>query len=149
MKRIEAYRCEYCGKIYLTPHGCKRHEDRGCCQRPERRPLCYSCKHYHQELVEKENIIYYTGYATPWGEEENMKKFDVNRCAHPDNECKLFNNFKLSAEMQTALSEADFVAMPSMSIGGCKFYAPIPEHPYAVTQENTDNNSMLYDKESI
>lgn len=134
MKQINAYRCDFCGKIYLTQWGCKRHEERGCCQRPEKRPLCYSCQYYHQEIVEHENVIYYTGSATPWGEEENMKKFDANRCEHPDNECKLYNNFKLSAEMQEGLADADFVPMPCQQSGGCKFYDPIPDHPYAVNQ---------------
>ena len=134
MKQINAYRCDFCGKVYLTPHGCKRHEERGCCQRPELRPLCYSCQHYHQEMTEKENIAYYPrGIRTPW---DNMviKKFDINRCEHPDNECKLYNNFKLSAEMQEGLADGGFGPMPCQQSGGCKFYDPISGHPYAVNQ---------------
>lgn len=134
MKEIIAYRCDFCGKVYLTPWGCKRHEEHGCCQRPERRPLCYSCRHYHQELSEHENVIYYTGAATPWGEEESIKKFDTNRCTHPDNERKLYNNFKLSAEMQEGLADCGFVPMPCQQSGGCKFYDPIPGPPYSVNQ---------------
>lgn len=131
MKQINAYRCDFCGKIYLTPRGCKRHEKCGCCQRPELRPLCYSCQYYHQEMIETEAISYYPrGIRTSY-DDMGMKKFDVNRCDHPDNERKLYNNFKLSAEVQEGLLDAGFNPMPNRKSGGCKFYAPIPGHPYA------------------
>lgn len=134
MKHVQAFRCDYCGKVYLKESSCKQHEQERCCQRPDIRPYCYSCKHYHQEFDKKENVIYYTGVYNPFtdDEDESVKTFDVNRCTHPDNERKLYNNIKLSAEMQTALDECDFYPMPTPKSGGCKYYEPIPEHPWAI-----------------
>lgn len=37
MKEINAYRCEHCRKVYLSRHGCAKHET-GCYKNPNRKP---------------------------------------------------------------------------------------------------------------
>ena len=107
MKQVQAYRCEHCGKVYLMKSACIEHEAHRCPHNPENRPLCYDCKHYQPsaEADNKERIIYYSGFR-PWDDEEikYSKKFDPNKCECTDR--KLFNNIKLSDEMQDALHEA-------------------------------------------
>ncbi len=129
MKEVIAYRCQYCGKVYLKDYACKKHEDKICPRNPDIRPLCYSCEFYHQELDKKEIIAYYV--ETYMGQDVLTKHFDLNLCKHPDNQFKLYNNIKLSDEMREGLSDAGFVPMPNHLSGGCDFYKPIPNHPYA------------------
>ena len=131
MREVEAYRCEYCGKVYLKKTACKEHEAHRCPRNPENRPICYDCKHYQQsmEADNKEWISYYI--ESPWVDVEYRKKFDPNKCEVSG--CKLFNNMKLSCEMTTALDEAGYKSMP-LPKEGCKDFKP------------TDNNNNGTDK---
>lgn len=137
MKEVPAYLCEHCGKVYLKRHACKKHEEDICPKNPEIRPLCYSCEHYHEELMKREIIAYYL--ETYFGEDVYEKEFNLNTCNHPDNWQKLYNNVKLSDEMREGLSTAGFVPMPTRKTGGCKFYKVIPDHPYAEKQQKPES----------
>ena len=46
MKEVKAYRCEFCGKLFLRKHNCEEHEKNDCHKIPKNRALCYECKHY-------------------------------------------------------------------------------------------------------
>lgn len=124
MKQVQAYRCEHCEKVYMMKSACLEHEAHRCPQNPENRPLCYDCKHYQPsvEADNKERIIYFSGFC-PWNDEEIKlgKKFDPNKCECTDR--KLFNNIKLSDEMQEALHEAGYNPMP-LPKDGCKDFEP-------------------------
>lgn len=130
MKQVTAYRCEHCGKTYLIAGACAKHEDEVCMKNPAIRPLCYSCQHYKESWQdeEKERIAYY--FDTCFGERYDIKLFSPNRCTHLD--CKLYNNIKLSDEMQTALSEENYIAMPTRRTGGCEHYQLDPKKEYNV-----------------
>lgn len=116
----QAYRCEYCGKIYLRKSACLLHEIHLCLRNPENRPLCYDCKHYNPCFFdnEKEAITCYGD--TPWGGEFKYKiHFSPNKCELQN--FKLFNNIKLSDEKTTALYEAGYEAMP-LPKDGCEYF---------------------------
>lgn len=125
MKRVQAYRCEHCGKVYLMKSACLEHEAHRCPHNPENRPLCYDCKHYHpsMEADNKERITY--EIDCPWGDVEYSKKFDPNKCERTDR--KLFNNIKLSDEMQEALHEAGYNPMP-LPKDGCHMFLPFTDN---------------------
>ena len=128
MKQVEAYRCDYCGKVYLTECRCKRHEEHSCCHHPAIQPLCYSCQYYKAEYNHKEQIVCRS--EAPFDKGTEIKKeFDLNTCLHPKKQGKLFNNFKLSNEMRRALSQASFIPMPNLKSGGCNYYRPILRKP--------------------
>lgn len=139
MKEIIAYRCEHCGKLYMIESACSKHERDRCPKNPEIRPLCYSCEHYQASFDdgEKEKVEYGHGYHYDGSEYCSVKMFAPNRCKHPEKNCKLYNDIKLSDEMREGLTEVDFVAMPTPRSGGCSTYKPISNHPYAVKQINT------------
>lgn len=46
MKEVKAYRCEFCGKLFLRKNNCEEHEKNDCSKIPKNRALCYECKHY-------------------------------------------------------------------------------------------------------
>lgn len=121
MKEVQAYRCEHCGKVYLMKSACLEHEAHRCPRNPENRPLCYDCKNYQpsMEADNKERISYFID--APWGDVEYCKKFDPNRCAITKQ--KLYNSMKLSDEMEDALYEADYRAMP-LPKDGCRLFVP-------------------------
>lgn len=127
MKEVQAYRCEYCGKVYLIKGKCIVHEQYRCTRNPELRPLCYDCKHYEPSVKadNQERVVWYTD--SPWGDVENMKKFDPNRCSVLG--CKLFNNMKLSDEVLEALDENDYTAMPLPSSGCVNFVEAKEDKP--------------------
>lgn len=117
MKEIQrAYRCEYCGKLYLLKGACATHEKR-CLRNPQNRPLCYDCKHYKISMLENadEKITYYEDYGCR--EVARYKMFSPNRCDALN--VKLFNNIKLSDDIAVALYEEDYEAMP-LPKDGCE-----------------------------
>ena len=83
--------------------------------------MCYDCKHYQPSSEEdnRERITY--EMDCPWGDVEYSKNFDPNKCERTDR--KLFNNIKLSDEMQEALHEAGYNPMP-LPKDGCKDFEP-------------------------
>lgn len=127
MKQVTAYRCEHCGKLYLRKGSCKEHEKKRCCKNPLNMPYCYSCKHYKEEFVEHEDVVYYID--SYFGQDEYSKRFNPNICKHRG--CKLYNNINLSADMIVGLEEVDYEPMPTLKTGGCQSYEPVEEHPYA------------------
>lgn len=124
MKKVTAYRCEHCGKLYLKEKACIEHENERCFKHPQRMPLCYSCKHYNPAYEEdKEEIEFY--YTSPFGEESSTKMFDPHRCKHPEINCKLYNDVKLTDDITIALTEGyGYRPMQTKSKGGCEYYQP-------------------------
>ena len=115
MKEVKAFRCDFCGKLYLRKSACSKHEENRCTQNPKLHPLCYNCKHYKVNWYEhsKEKIIY------------NLDKpevlFDPNKCDVTD--CKLYYNIKLTDDLTTALDEAGYKPMP-LPEDGCTDFEP-------------------------
>ena len=131
MITIKGYKCEYCGKIYLKMTACHIHETTRCNRNPFIRPYCYSCQHYYEAQCNDVEGIVWRSDDSKWYR-ENYKNFTVNKCKHPDNERKLFNDVNLSSAMKDGLHRADFKEMPTKKNGGCKFYLAIKGHPFAV-----------------
>ena len=133
MKQVTAYRCEHCGKVYLTQYHCRKHEPL-CTQNPQTRPLCYSCQNYNMAGPDEWMFVEIPdgGYNNPF-EDTTRLKFDLNTCearkSDPDGNF-LFNKRKQTPETLTALKRDGFIPMPSKSSGGCKNYKPIEGHPY-------------------
>ena len=126
MKKVEAYRCEHCGKLYLRPHACQHHEHNLCLANPTLQPLCYNCIHYQQwidgmseELSDRIEIWHDDG----WHEWSEIKIFSPNRCAkRPD--IKLYNNIRLKEDTVIALDDTnEYTAMPKPA-DGCEYYEP-------------------------
>lgn len=137
MKEVTAYRCEHCGKLYLREFACKTHEQERCMQNPQIQPLCYSCEHYEPSWLdeEKEEIEYCYSCSYDGDEYYTTKLFSPNKCSHPDNNHKLYNNVKLSEEMIAGLEDKDYYPMPTLRTGGCNHYSPIEGHPYSITNK--------------
>lgn len=139
MKKVQAFRCEHCGKMYLTERNCQRHEDGLCLKNPNIRPLCYSCQHYYcADESEKEIVeVYYDGY---FGQEVYEISMSQNRCKHPGRDCKLFNNMRLRDDTVEAIEESGFEEMPRPKDGGCEYYKPWPNH-HLLPKQASDENS--------
>ncbi len=138
MKQVTAFLCEHCHKVYLRAHACKKHEQFRCTQNPEIRPLCYSCEYYAQSGFEdKADDIEFEFWTDYYGDQHSSsKEFSPNKCSHPSNGGKLYNNMKLSAKMTEALSNYGYKPMPTLRTGGCQFYKAIPNHHYAIKTES-------------
>ena len=122
MEKIEAYKCQYCGKLYKTATGCINHEEKLCTKHPNRIPFCYHCKHYSSSYDSdaREEITYYITAGHDGHEVPQFKKFEPNRCNL--SRCKLYNNVRLSDELQEALQESGYQPMPTPQTGGCKHF---------------------------
>ena len=144
MKEVKGYRCEFCGKTYLRPHACKDHEENRCRRNPQNIPFCYSCQHYSPaEWREKETVYYWLEYQCG-GEDQFEKTIDINRCSHPERECKLFNNIRISDELYEGLREAGYEEMPTNKTGGCPHYKPHEWHPhFKILNPNQNENNDL------
>ena len=128
MKQIQPYRCEHCGKVFLRKSACIEHEAHRCSHNPDYRPLCYNCQHYMPSINigNKERIVYFSAHC-PWNDEEfkYSTMFDPNKCECTDR--KLFNNIKLSEEMQDALHDAGYEPMP-LQKNGCHLFLPFTDN---------------------
>ncbi len=122
MEKVEAYRCRYCGKLYMTAIGCEKHEAHLCVKLPERLPYCYRCRHYNPsyESDSREQIKFYEANGLGGRNVPQFKKFEPNRCNQLG--CKLYNNTRLSDELQKALGDNGYRPMPSPKTGGCKYF---------------------------
>lgn len=121
MKKVIGYRCEHCGKVFMTENGCRNHEESRCAKNPDRMPFCYDCEHYDAEFGRDKDDIEYFIRMGPYGEDiTGFKKFEPNRCRAKG--CKLYNNIKLSEEMQDALDDNGYKPMPTPMTGVCDDY---------------------------
>lgn len=122
MEKIEAYKCQYCGKLYKTMKGCIKHEERLCTKHPDRTPYCYHCQFYDPsyESDSREEITYYVTAGYDGREIPQFKKFEPNQCTLLRR--KLYNNTRLSDELQEALQESGYQPMPTPQSGGCKHF---------------------------
>lgn len=120
MKKVQAYRCEYCGKVYLLPHACSKHEERNCRKNPRLQPLCYHCKHYEAAPPSRVTTIY-LNYDPEEDWASYKKNFTDNRCKRMGDRLHLYNRICLTKEMKDALHASGFIAMPLPS-EGCQLY---------------------------
>ena len=44
MKEVKAYKCEFCGKLFLRKNTCEEHEKNGCSKIPKNKFLIKYCK---------------------------------------------------------------------------------------------------------
>jgi len=111
MKEVKAYRCEYCGKVYLRKGNCKKHEH-FCYHNPKNARPCYDCKYQSMEAIDsdcgirvretfycsKKDIFMYPPLFVY--EHENVSDEDYANnlgespdcCAQMLKECKYFKN---------------------------------------------------------
>lgn len=142
MKQVIGYRCEFCGKTYLRPHACKDHEENRCIRNPKNIPFCYSCQHYSPaEWREKETVYFKMQLWEDWKECE--KTIDINRCTHPERNCKLFNNIRISYDLYEGLRDAGYEEMPTQN-ERCPHYKPHEWHPHfkILNQNQNENNDL-------
>nr|DAU53606.1 MAG TPA: zinc finger domain protein [Caudoviricetes sp.] len=115
MIRVNAYRCSYCGKLFLTERGCVKHEEKYCNKLPCNIAACYSCKWYKE--TGQTTTITRTGFASLAGHEyEYEKTVCVNICLKHHN-AKMFNSFHASAELVDDAENSGFRIMPTMEEG--------------------------------
>ena len=115
MIKIDAYRCSYCGKLFLTGRGCVKHEEKYCGKSPCNLAACYSCKWYKE--TEQTATITRTGFHPQTGREhEYEKEIHVKICLKYHN-AKMFNSFHASEELIEDVENNDFRVMPTMEEG--------------------------------
>lgn len=117
MKEVKAYRCEFCGKLFLRKHICDKHEKNDCCKIPKNRALCYECKHYNVGFIgfEKEEDIELV-------RDDGIKftkRMKRNRCEI--NNDSMFNPLHMRDYVCDALIGAGWQYMPTVE-NGCKNY---------------------------
>ena len=112
MKKVEAYRCDHCGKLFMRDYNCHKHETQ-CTKNLLVRPLCYDCKFYepayYEELEEVE--IWHTDAMG--GERSCKKEFAPNKCSRPEKDCKLFANIHMGEDTYVSLTDEGWEAMPT------------------------------------
>ena len=88
--------------------------------------MCYDCQHYEETF---EDIDYVEWIDTNWSDpelyERHYKKFYSNKCVVRN--LKLYNNIKLSQDMQNGLRDAGFTPMPK-PYEKCPNFAPKHKH---------------------
>lgn len=115
MIRVDAYRCSYCGKLFLTERGCVKHEEKYCGKIPRNIAACYSCKWYKE--TGQTTTITITGLPPLAGHEQEYEKtVRVNICLKHHN-AKMFNSFHASAELVDDAENSGLCIMPTMEEG--------------------------------
>lgn len=115
MIRVDAYRCSYCGKLFLTERGCVKHEGKYYGKSPCNLAACYSCKWYKE--TEQTTTIPKTWFHPQTGREhEYEKEIHVNVCLKYHN-AKMFNSFHASEELIDDAENGGFRIMPTMEEG--------------------------------
>lgn len=114
MKEVKAYRCEFCGKVFLRKNTCEKHEKNDCSKIPKNRALCYDCKYYHiannnevkdVELVGDDGIRF-------------AKRMELNRCEVYNT--LMFNFLHMPYYVCDALIGVGWQHMPTVENGcGC------------------------------
>jgi hypothetical protein len=122
MKEVKAYKCDYCGKLYMRYKPALNHEQNTCVNNPEIRPLCYSCKHYEQ-TNDTEEIVFSTGATYSSDYTEYTKTFVPNTCKIL---CKkLYFNSHLPQNIKDSLDENGYIPLKTIRTGGCEHYEEI------------------------
>lgn len=115
MIRVNAYRCSYCGKLFLTGRGCVKHEEKYCGKSPCNLAACYSCKWYKE--TEQTTTIPKTWFNPLTGREYGYgKEVRINLCLKYHN-AKMFNSFHASEELIEDAENGGFRIMPTMEEG--------------------------------
>lgn len=117
MKEVKAYRCEFCGKVFLRKNTCEKHEKNDCSKIPKNRALCYECKHYNVGFIgfneakdielERDDGLKFT------------KRMNPNRCEI--NNDLMFNSLHMRDCVCNALISVGWQYMPTVE-NGCKNY---------------------------
>lgn len=115
MIRVNAYRCSYCGKLFLTGRGCVKHEEKYCGKSPCNLAACYSCKWYKE--TEQTTTIPKTWFNPLTGREYGYgKEVRINLCLKYHN-AKMFNSFHASEKLIEDAENSGFRIMPTMEEG--------------------------------
>ena len=114
MIRVDAYRCSYCGKLFLTERGCVKHEEKYCGKSPYNLAACYSCKWY-KETEQTATITRTTFYPQTGREHEYEKEIHVNICLK--HHAKMFNSFHASEKLVDDAENGGFRIMPTREEG--------------------------------
>lgn len=117
MKEVKAYRCEFCGKLFLRKNNCEEHEKNDCTKIPKKRALCYECKHYDVgfigfEEVKDVDLVRDDGIKF-------TKRMKRNRCKINNN--LIFNSLHMPEYICDALVGAGWQYMSTVE-HGCKNY---------------------------
>lgn len=114
MKEVKAYRCEFCGKVFLRKNTCEEHEKNGCSKIPKNRALCYKCKYYriaNKNEVKDVELVLDDGIKF-------TKMMQLNRCRI--NKFLIFNSLHMPDYICDALIGAGWQYMPTVENGcGC------------------------------
>lgn len=117
MKEVKAYRCEFCGKLFLRKHICDKHEKNDCTKIPKNRALCYECIHYNVGFIgfeKEEDIELVRDDGIKF-----IKRMKRNRCEINDD--LMFNPLHMRDYVCDALIGAGWQYMPTVE-NGCKNY---------------------------
>lgn len=115
MIKVDAYRCSYCGRLFLTEKGCTKHEEKFCNKSPFNIAACYSCKWYKE--TGQTTTITRKGFHPLTGHEyEYEKEVHINVCLKYHN-AKMFNSFHASEELVEDAESGGFRIMPTMEEG--------------------------------
>lgn len=122
MKIIEAYRCQWCGKVYISKWRCEAHEAKadsrtdGCKAHPSNKAKCYSCRHYSSEKLE----VTHAKMEDERSPRPFRKDFTSPRCMKRGR--FLVNGFHLCEDWVTQLEEFyGYDEMPTEA-SGCEDY---------------------------
>jgi hypothetical protein len=106
MKEIKAYRCDYCGKLYMRYKPALNHEQNICLKNPNNFPLCYTCENY-EPTYDTEEIVFGGGMVGTCvldaDYQEYSKEFSMNTCKALNK--KLYFNKGLPQIIKDSLQE--------------------------------------------
>lgn len=117
MKEVKAYRCEFCGKVFLRKNTCEKHEKNDCSKIPNNRALCYECIHYNVGFIsfeKEEDIELVRDDGIKF-----IKRMKRNRCEIYN--FLLFNSLHMPDYICDALIGAGWKYMPTVE-NGCECY---------------------------
>ena len=114
MKEVKAYRCEYCGKMFLRKNTCEKHEKHYCNKIPINRALCYECKYYH---IANKNEVKDVELVGDYGI-KFAKRMELNRCKIYN--FLIFNSLHMPDYICDTLIDEGWQDMPTVENGcGC------------------------------
>lgn len=115
MKEVKAYKCEFCGKLFLRKNNCEEHEKNDCSKIPKNKALCYECKHYQ---IACENEVEDVSLESDNGI-KFVKRMQQNKCKI--NNDLMFNSLHMPDYVCDALIGVGWQYMPTVE-NGCKNY---------------------------
>lgn len=124
MTPVQAYRCQYCGKLYMRAKACIKHEETLCMKNKDLHPSCWKCVHfepyfgYGEDAEKCDEVIFESAGYVSLGE-YCTKTFEPNKCTCPTDKHKLYYNIRLDKDIQAELAKHGYRPMPTPKSGGC------------------------------